>query len=195
MSKEEKYISKLKMQQEKNRLASFRDFPDHIPIIPSVFATAGFYCSKNPRRRDEVICFSCGCRLSDWSSEDDHHERHRGVSPRCPMVTDHSAGRRLAGNVPFGIEPRGELREPQHSVENTSASSATNDTVFQSFLAQQRTQGTPSQRDDRLELLKRESGQSETSTTLPEDTAVITHYIGSGDIRCTLCYSVVRMYW
>ena len=112
MSKQKKKVSKLKMQHERNRLASFAGLPEHIPIITSLLATAGFYRSKNPKRRDEVICFSCGCRLSDWSSEDDHHERHREVSPRCPMVTDNSAGRRLAGNVPFGTEPPGDFGEP-----------------------------------------------------------------------------------
>ena len=116
------------MQHERNRLASFAGLPEHIPIIASLLATAGFYRSKNPKRRDEVVCFSCGCRLSDWSSEDDHHERHREVSPRCPMVTDHSAGRRLAGNVPFGTEPPGDLGEPPGDLEswNTYSSTAQN---------------------------------------------------------------------
>ena len=113
------------MQHERNRLASFAGFPEHIPIIASLLATAGFYRSKNPKRRDEVICFSCGCRLSDWSSEDDHHERHREVSPRCPMVTDHSAGRRLAGNVPFGTESLGDSREPPGELESWNTYSST----------------------------------------------------------------------
>ena len=123
MSKQKKKSSKLKMQHERNRLASFVGLPEHIPIIALLLATAGFYRSNNPKRRDEVICFSCGCRLSDWSSEDDHHERHSKVSPRCPMVTDHSAGRRLAGNVPFGTEPPGDLGVPPGDLESWNTSS------------------------------------------------------------------------
>ena len=122
MSAKKKKTSKLCMQQEKNRLASFTHFPAHVSILASILAAAGFYHKRNTQINDDVICFSCGCHLSNWSSDDDHHERHKEVSPNCPLVRNHSVKSRVAGNVPFGSIPLVAQGSPGACGSETSSS-------------------------------------------------------------------------
>ncbi|XP_070188899.1 serine-rich adhesin for platelets-like [Littorina saxatilis] len=65
------------------RLATLSALPAYVPTSRIKLADAGFYFRG---QHDEVICYSCGERHSEWSREDNPMEIHRRLSPHCPHV-------------------------------------------------------------------------------------------------------------
>lgn len=65
------------MADERQRLASFKDFPvNGEKCNPRTLAAAGFFHSPLPGHPDGVSCFSCGLWLSGWDPDDDPAEAH-----------------------------------------------------------------------------------------------------------------------
>ncbi|XP_013391201.1 E3 ubiquitin-protein ligase XIAP-like [Lingula anatina] len=65
------------------RLSTFRDMPNSVPVPATRLARAGFYYSGEG---DEVICFSCGRCLREWTHGENPAVRHRNVSSDCPLM-------------------------------------------------------------------------------------------------------------
>ncbi|XP_052216294.1 uncharacterized protein LOC127834471 [Dreissena polymorpha] len=75
------------MMFELLRLCTFRTFPKDKKPDVNAFSAAGFYyASKN----DEVICYSCYKRISNWGNSDDPSIVHRRISPECKFNTNNS---------------------------------------------------------------------------------------------------------
>ncbi|KAL5018272.1 hypothetical protein ScPMuIL_003994 [Solemya velum] len=71
------------MIYEWNRFRSFVNFPRESPVYAIELSRAGFYHTGN---RDEVVCFYCGARHSDWTYGDSPLRIHRHISPNCRFL-------------------------------------------------------------------------------------------------------------
>ncbi|XP_052761135.1 baculoviral IAP repeat-containing protein 3-like [Mya arenaria] len=49
------------------------------------FAKAGFYYASN---KDEVICYCCAKRISNWKPDDDPYEAHKRITPNCSFIVN-----------------------------------------------------------------------------------------------------------
>ncbi|XP_066586499.1 death-associated inhibitor of apoptosis 2 isoform X2 [Prorops nasuta] len=76
------------MNVEENRLRTFSDWPTTAVIDAGRVAKAGFYYTGHAQ---EVQCFLCGEKVSEWNYGDQAIVRHRQVSPNCPFVIDSSS--------------------------------------------------------------------------------------------------------
>ncbi|KAH3803500.1 hypothetical protein DPMN_131762 [Dreissena polymorpha] len=73
------------MRFELLRSCTYRTFPkDGKPDVRKL-AEAGFYYASNS---DEVICYCCYKRISNWKADDDPMAIHRRISPECRFFTD-----------------------------------------------------------------------------------------------------------
>ncbi|RLU20359.1 hypothetical protein DMN91_006967 [Ooceraea biroi] len=82
------------MNVEENRLRTFGEWPANAAVDATRIAKAGFYYTG---RGQEVQCFICGTRISDWNYGDQAMVRHRLAEPACPFVVDPVA----TCNVPY----------------------------------------------------------------------------------------------
>jgi len=90
------------MSAEVNRLLTFTSWPRKEPPVPTQFVCAGFYYSGH---RDEVVCFSCNGRVSDWQAQGMLPDNvHRQRFPQCLLVQG-----RDNRNKP--LEPTREIKE------------------------------------------------------------------------------------
>ena len=80
----EKEITKYKMNFEKCRLESFRNWPISYICVKDL-ATAGFYYSS---RGDRVKCNFCNIEVYEWSCTDSPWLEHQKWSPNCPLITN-----------------------------------------------------------------------------------------------------------
>ena len=62
------------------RLATLSALPASVPVSRIKLADAGFYFRG---QNDEVRCYSCDARHSEWRREDNPMEIHRRLSPNC----------------------------------------------------------------------------------------------------------------
>ncbi|XP_011876980.1 PREDICTED: E3 ubiquitin-protein ligase XIAP-like [Vollenhovia emeryi] len=76
------------MNIEERRLRTFREWPANAAVDPVRLAKAGFYYSGHVQ---EVQCFLCGAKISDWNYGDQAMGRHRQKSPSCPFVLSPSS--------------------------------------------------------------------------------------------------------
>lgn len=82
------------MRYEMLRLCSFRSYPQDNKPFRIRYAQAGFYYAA---KEDEVICYVCRKRFSNWTADDVPINVHRRASPNCRFLT-HNA----EVNVPAG---------------------------------------------------------------------------------------------
>ncbi|XP_052218804.1 uncharacterized protein LOC127836321 isoform X1 [Dreissena polymorpha] len=75
------------MRHELLRLCTFRTYPTHGKPSCLRLAKAGFYYAS---QGDEVICYCCAKRISNWNERDDPLRAHRLVSPGCPFLLRNS---------------------------------------------------------------------------------------------------------
>ncbi|XP_052218629.1 uncharacterized protein LOC127836190 [Dreissena polymorpha] len=75
------------MRHESLRLCTFRTYPTHGKPSCIKIAKAGFYYAS---QGDEVICYCCAKRISNWNERDDPLRAHRLVSPSCPFLLRNS---------------------------------------------------------------------------------------------------------
>lgn len=105
------------LRHESIRESSFQNWTSS-DVNYHKLVNAGFYYESNG---DEVICFSCGIRISGWTSSSHAYLMHRSFSPACPFLAgkDISINRLPAGNYPsavaFPLIPSSVL-----SIQNTS---------------------------------------------------------------------------
>ncbi|KAH3810554.1 hypothetical protein DPMN_138948 [Dreissena polymorpha] len=75
------------MRHESLRLCTFRTYPTYGKPSCIKLAKAGFYYAS---QGDEVICYCCAKRISNWNEKDDPMRAHRLVSPSCPFLIRNS---------------------------------------------------------------------------------------------------------
>ncbi|KAH3810551.1 baculoviral IAP repeat-containing protein 2-like [Dreissena polymorpha] len=75
------------MRHESLRLCTFRTYPTYGKPSCIKLAKAGFYYAS---QSDEVICYCCAKRISNWNEKDDPMRAHRLVSPSCPFLIRNS---------------------------------------------------------------------------------------------------------
>ena len=71
------------MNSELNRLRTFVIWPLSAAVCSTKLADNGFYYTGHS---DHVVCYKCGIQLGEWAAVDDPSERHRRLSPNCPMA-------------------------------------------------------------------------------------------------------------
>ncbi|XP_053308718.1 baculoviral IAP repeat-containing protein 7 [Spea bombifrons] len=76
------------MMEERERLATYRDWPPNAGVTPDQLARAGFFYTGN---RDKVKCFHCDGGLWNWERGDDPWREHAKWFPRCEFLV-HSMG-------------------------------------------------------------------------------------------------------
>ncbi|KAH3810584.1 hypothetical protein DPMN_138977 [Dreissena polymorpha] len=75
------------MRHELLRLCTFRTYPTHGKPSCVRLAKAGFYYAS---QGDEVICYCCAKRISNWNERDDPLHAHRLVSASCSFLLRNS---------------------------------------------------------------------------------------------------------
>ncbi|KAH3810583.1 hypothetical protein DPMN_138976 [Dreissena polymorpha] len=75
------------MRHESLRLCTFRTYQTYGKPSCIKLAKAGFYYAS---QGDEVICYCCAKRISNWNEKDDPMRAHRLVSPSCPFLIRNS---------------------------------------------------------------------------------------------------------
>ncbi|XP_038059757.1 baculoviral IAP repeat-containing protein 7-like isoform X2 [Patiria miniata] len=86
----------LDMEQEVNRLATFKNWPRSAPVTANALARAGF-CFLGIG--NQVQCFACLGIIKDWEFGDLALGEHKKHFPRCPFVRDPANK-----NVPLAAE-------------------------------------------------------------------------------------------
>nr|UZS93136.1 X-linked inhibitor of apoptosis [Strongylocentrotus intermedius] len=81
------------MNNELNRLETFKDWPESCPVPPSRLARAGFYYTGV---RDAVKCFSCGGQIEGWEYGDTAMGEHKRLFKTCAFANE-----RITPNVPL----------------------------------------------------------------------------------------------
>lgn len=75
------------MRYEHLRAMTFHAFPSSSGITGESFARAGLYYANNG---DEVVCYCCKKRFSEWNTLNDPMEIHKRNSPQCKFFTHNS---------------------------------------------------------------------------------------------------------
>ncbi|XP_038059133.1 baculoviral IAP repeat-containing protein 3-like [Patiria miniata] len=78
-------LASLNMEQEMNRLATFKNWPHSAPVTANALARAGFFFLGIG---DQVQCFACLGIIKDWEFGDHAMGEHKKHFPRCPFVRD-----------------------------------------------------------------------------------------------------------
>lgn len=77
------------MDDLKNRLQTFTDWPQHVAVKPKDLAESGFHYVGEGPDDDMVSCFACGGMLNHWQAGDIPEQRHREYFGEfCPFVGD-----------------------------------------------------------------------------------------------------------
>ncbi|XP_044151845.1 baculoviral IAP repeat-containing protein 7 isoform X1 [Bufo gargarizans] len=71
------------MMEERERLATYHNWPPYAQVTPDVLARAGFFYTGH---RDNVKCFHCDGGLSNWERGDDPWREHAKWFPRCEFL-------------------------------------------------------------------------------------------------------------
>ncbi|XP_063819208.1 baculoviral IAP repeat-containing protein 7 [Pseudophryne corroboree] len=71
------------MVEERERLATYRTWPQYAEVTPDLLARAGFFYTGN---RDNVKCFHCDGGLRNWERGDDPWREHAKWFPRCEFL-------------------------------------------------------------------------------------------------------------
>ncbi|XP_052783534.1 uncharacterized protein LOC128219678 isoform X2 [Mya arenaria] len=87
LSRGERVNPKESMKYETLRLCTFRTYPSLGKPSAMKFAGAGFYYASNA---DEVICYVCAKRISNWRENDDPMAAHKRITPECKFHTNNS---------------------------------------------------------------------------------------------------------
>ena len=89
------------MHYELLRFCTFRTYPAQGKPSAMKFAAAGFYYASN---NDEVICYCCAKRVSNWREYDDPMSAHLRITPDCKFFTNNELV-----NVPIGHDVNTDL--------------------------------------------------------------------------------------
>jgi hypothetical protein len=115
------------MQYELLRFCTLRSFPKHNKPYITRIAQAGFYFANTD---DEVVCYCCARRKSNWRETDIPIEIHRELNPNCSFLLSN-----LEVNVPVRMSEL-LIQESNRStssqiLENTNqtSSASTSDTI------------------------------------------------------------------
>lgn len=100
------------MRHETLRLATYRNYPNNHKPYAIKLAKAGFYFAGTA---DELVCYCCGRRKSNWLVTDDPIEVHSNMSPNCRFLTNNRAV-----NSPVSQECHANISHENHVAETVS---------------------------------------------------------------------------
>ncbi|XP_038059132.1 baculoviral IAP repeat-containing protein 7-like [Patiria miniata] len=89
-------LASLNMEQEMNRLATFKNWPHSAPVTANALARAGFFFLGIG---DQVQCFACLGIIKEWEFGDLAMGEHKKHYPNCPFVRDQTHKRRAKETV------------------------------------------------------------------------------------------------
>ncbi|KAH3815219.1 uncharacterized protein LOC127834085 [Dreissena polymorpha] len=87
LSEGQRVPAKESMRYELLRFCTFRKYPSFGKPSLIRLAKAGFYYASN---RDEVVCYCCATRISNWKENDDPMLAHEHVTPDCCFLLRNS---------------------------------------------------------------------------------------------------------
>lgn len=77
-------IENVIMDKELSRLATFATFPTYaVAVYPTQLAGNGYFYTGSG---DEIECYVCHIRISQWIERDNPDDRHKFLSPDCVMI-------------------------------------------------------------------------------------------------------------
>lgn len=71
------------MRYELLRFCTYRSYPKEDKPYVITLAAAGFYYASDG---DGVVCYSCGVRRYNWTSEDNPMKIHKRINPNCKFL-------------------------------------------------------------------------------------------------------------
>ncbi|XP_073437010.1 baculoviral IAP repeat-containing protein 7 isoform X2 [Dendrobates tinctorius] len=126
--------------EERDRLATYCNWPPYAEVTPEVLAQAGFFYTGH---RDNVKCFHCDGGLRNWESGDDPWREHAKWFPRCEFLI-HSMGLAYVRGVQdtsFSPESTVSSPESQRSEDRSLGSRSDSPGDRQAFLHSSVAQG------------------------------------------------------
>lgn len=78
------YVQFRDFMDKTKRLNTFKDWPRNKEQTPELLSSAGFF---HTQKEDRVICFSCGCGLSNWMEGEDVWEQHAMAYGKCEYMS------------------------------------------------------------------------------------------------------------
>ncbi|XP_060598564.1 uncharacterized protein LOC132752235 [Ruditapes philippinarum] len=123
----ERVPPQITMRYELLRFCTLRSFPKHNKPYITRIAQAGFYFANTD---DEVVCYCCARRKSNWCETDIPIEIHRELNPNCSFLL-----RNLEVNVPVRMSElliqENNRSTRSQSLENAyqTSSASTSDTI------------------------------------------------------------------
>ncbi|XP_078579904.1 baculoviral IAP repeat-containing protein 7-like [Branchiostoma floridae x Branchiostoma japonicum] len=88
------YYQTRNLNTERDRLSTYFDWPQGVPVTPEELARQGFFYLGH---EDRVECAFCGGVLHQWEAGDDPFIEHRRHYPHCPFANGEATA-----NVPLG---------------------------------------------------------------------------------------------
>ncbi|KAF8589129.1 inhibitor of apoptosis repeat-containing protein [Ramaria rubella] len=83
-------FKKAKKYSRRSSIQGSRDWPHptngEFAACPESLAEAGFYHDPYALYPDNVTCFLCKEEYAEWEEDDDPHEIHIKISPKCPWA-------------------------------------------------------------------------------------------------------------
>lgn len=107
-----------------DRLESYRQWPNGVPIQPLTLAEAGLYYSG---RSDRVFCFACEGGLKDWEATDDPWIEHAVWFPFCSFLKAEKGEEFISKARKVKFEQRRQSASDQDSGYSTSPQSSVED--------------------------------------------------------------------
>ncbi|KAH3810514.1 baculoviral IAP repeat-containing protein 2-like [Dreissena polymorpha] len=103
------------MRHESLRLCTFRTYQTYGKPSCIKLAKAGFYYAS---QGDEVICYCCAKRISNWNERDDPLRAHKLVSPSCPfLIRNSEVNAQVTDDINESSNPR--LNRILHSLDTS----------------------------------------------------------------------------
>ncbi|XP_053389136.1 baculoviral IAP repeat-containing protein 3-like [Mercenaria mercenaria] len=115
----ERVPPQITMRYEMLRFCTLRSFPKENKPFITRLAGAGFYYANSG---DEVVCYCCARRKSNWTESDNPMEIHRQMNPNCSFLTRNSEV-----NIPIR-----QVTESSSAVFTSSTRSSTSGTHLES---------------------------------------------------------------
>ncbi|KAK2587173.1 hypothetical protein KPH14_002922, partial [Odynerus spinipes] len=107
------------MNVEENRLRTFANWPTNAAVGAERIAKAGFYYTGIGQ---EVQCFLCGTKITEWNYGDQAIARHRQAAPDCPFVINPSStftgNQQLLSTAVRSQDPQRQYKTMQQRLES-----------------------------------------------------------------------------
>ncbi|XP_077109026.1 baculoviral IAP repeat-containing protein 7 isoform X2 [Ranitomeya variabilis] len=128
------------MVEERERLATYSNWPPYAELTPDVLARAGFFYTGHG---DNVKCFHCDGGLRNWERRDDPWREHAKWFPRCEFLIQSMGLAYVRGVQETLFSPESTVSSPEspRSEDRSSGSRSDSPGDRQAFLHSSVAQG------------------------------------------------------